>query len=150
MLKISLRKAGDGDIKRFIEIEQMADSKTYSAMTTNKEWKDELDKENAKIYAIMLGDKIIGDVSYGIKENGVAYISGLCIDHELRGRGIGKQAIKIILEELENHKRIELVTHPENKNAIKLYLSFGFYTEKQMDNYFGDGEPRILMVKINN
>jgi ribosomal protein S18 acetylase RimI-like enzyme len=150
MLKISLRKAGDGDIKRFIEIEQMAASKTYSAMATDKEWGEEFDKKNAKIYAIVLGDKIIGDVSYEIKENCIAYISGLCIDHELHGQGIGKQAIGLILEELKNYKRIELVSHPENKNAIKLYSSFGFSTEKQMDNYFGDGEPRILMVKINN
>jgi ribosomal protein S18 acetylase RimI-like enzyme len=56
----------------------------------------------------------------------------------------------MILEELKDYKRIELVTHPDNKSAIKLYFSFGFLTEKQMENYFGDGEPRILMAKTNN
>lgn len=150
MLEISLRKAKDEDIERFIEIEQTANSKTYSAMTTNKEWKEEFAKESARIFAIMSDDRVVGDVSYGIKENGVAYISGLCIDHELRGQGIGKQTIKMILEELKDYKRIELVTHPDNKSAIKLYFSFGFLTEKQMENYFGDGEPRILMAKTNN
>lgn len=150
MLEISLRQAKDENIERFIEIEQAADSKTYSAMTTDKEWKDELIKQNAKIYAIILSDEIVGDVSYEIKENSTAYISGLCVDHELRGQGIGKQAIGLILDELKNYKRIELVTHPENKNAIKLYSSFGFSIEKQMENYFGDGEPRILMIKINS
>jgi len=148
--KIDLKKAETKDVPKLIEIEKSVASKTYSAIVTEKDWQDELVKNNAKIFTILSNDEIIGDVSYEIKSDCIAYISGLCIKQKFRSQGIGKEVIKLILKELKDYKRIELVTHPENKNAIKLYSSFGFLIEKQMENYFGDGEPRILMVKINN
>jgi len=117
-------------------------------MTTEKEWQEELARKDAKIYAIIKGGEIVGDVSYEIKNKNTVYISGLCVDKKFQGQGIGREAIKILLglEELKNAKRIELVTHPENKNAIRIYESFGFKKEKQIENFYGDGQPRILMT----
>ena len=144
--KVILRKATIKDIPAFIEIEKSAPPKIYSAMTTEKEWQDELSRRNAVIYAIIKDDKIVGNVSYETKNEETAYISGLCIDSKFRGQGIGKKAIKLISEELKDFKRIELATHPNNENAVKLYKSFGFEIKSQIENYFGDGEPRIIMV----
>ena len=55
--------------------------------------------------------------------------------------------MKFILEELSDAKTIELATHPKNEAAIKLYASFGFIVTSQKENYFGDNEPRIIMIK---
>jgi hypothetical protein len=46
---------------------------------------------------------------------------------------------EIILERatLANQKEI----------AECLYLSMGFIIESWLDNYFGDGEPRLMLVK---
>jgi ribosomal-protein-alanine N-acetyltransferase len=41
---------------------------------------------------------------------------------------------------------VELVTHPENENAIRLYSFLGFRVERRLENYFGDGEPRAVLA----
>jgi putative acetyltransferase len=82
-----------------------------------------------------------------MKNQNHAYISGLAIMPEFQGQGIANEAMKLILEELKDIKTIDLVTHPKNEKAIKLYKSLGFkQTGEQMENYFNDGEPRIKMV----
>jgi len=144
--EIILRKAKNEDIPRFIEIEKDAESKIYSATTTEKEWQEEFAKENATVYAIAKGKDVVGDISYEIKDKSTAYISGLCIDKNFQGQGVGKEAVKLMLGDLKNFEKIELATHPDNTNAIKLYKSFGFETKSQIENYFGDGQPRIIMV----
>jgi len=44
-------------------------------------------------------------------------------------------------------KRIELVTHPDNP-ALKLYESLGFTVESRKENYWGDGEPRLVLAIV--
>ena len=53
-----------------------------------------------------------------------------------------------VLEEFRDVKRIDLVTHPDNIKAIALYQSLGFAIESRKENYYGDGEPRIVMARI--
>lgn len=149
--KIRLRTIQAEDIPALLEIEKSATSKTYSAMATEEEWQKEMAKTNAIIYTILKNGEIVGDVSYEIKNEDTAYISGLCVSSKFRRQRIGSEAIRLILEELKDKKRIELVTHPENINAIKLYKSLGFeQAGEPIENYFGDGEPRIRMIKTQN
>jgi ribosomal-protein-alanine N-acetyltransferase len=54
--------------------------------------------------------------------------------------------MSFILEKCKGTDRIDLVTHPENKNALQLYMSLGFKVESRRENYFGDGEPRLVLV----
>ncbi len=146
--KIRLQKASTKDIPKLLEIENSAaNTKIYSAMTDEKEWKQELNNNNATVYFILKNKVIVGNASYERKNNAHACISGLVISPEFQGMGIGRETIRLILEELKDVKIIELVTHPENEVAIKLYLSFGFIIKSRKENYFGDGEPRIIMVK---
>lgn len=51
-----------------------------------------------------------------------------------------------ILDDLEDVKRIDLVTRPQNSRAFMLYLLLGFAAESWKDNYFGDGEPRLVHI----
>jgi len=75
------------------------------------------------------------------------YLSGLAVDPAYQGLGVGRDALEQVLSEVKNAPKIELLTHPDNENAIKLYQSFGFEITDKKDNYFGDGEPRIVLVK---
>jgi len=74
-------------------------------------------------------------------------LSGLMVKPEFQGKGIGREAMRQVLEEVSDVERIWLATHPSNTPAIKLYLSFGFIIEEKIENYFGDGEPRIIMSR---
>jgi len=55
-----------------------------------------------------------------------------------------------LLEKFKNTERIDLAAHPDNFRAIKLYQSLGFAIESRKENYYGDGEPRLILVKNKN
>lgn len=144
---ITLKKATIEDLENLLRIEKsVSNLKTYSAMVTEEEWKEELSK--SIVYLIEKDSVAIGDVSYEVKGDSHAYLSGFAIIPEFQRQGIGNEVLTKILEELKNMLRIDLAVHPHNVHAIMLYLSFGFIIESWKDNYFGDGEPRIILAKI--
>ncbi len=96
-----------------------------------------------------MGGGVVGSVSYEIKNKDHVYISGLAIRSEFRGQGLVRQAMGLLFAELTSFKKFSLVVHPDN-HAVKLYKSFGFKKETLVEDYFGDGEPRLVMVKDNN
>lgn len=151
MGKVSLQKATIKDIPLLIAVEKkLVGLKIYSAQTSEKEWEEVLGKENEVVYLILLDGEVVGNISYERKPDGTAHVDGFAIDPQFQKQGIGRETIRLLLEELKNMKRIELVTHPDNSGAIKLYLSFGFAIKSRIENYFGDGEPRIELVKENS
>ncbi len=148
MAEIIFKKATIKDIPVLIDIEKkLIGLKTYSVQITEKEWGDAINKESEIVYLILRDNKVVGNISYEKKSGDTAYISGFAIDPKFQKQGIGREAIRLLLEELKGMKRIELVTHPENSPALKIYLSFGFAIKERKENYFGDGEPRIKLVR---
>jgi ribosomal protein S18 acetylase RimI-like enzyme len=79
------------------------------------------------------------------RDDGSAYFSSIAVDPDFRRRGIARAAMLFLLEEAWDCEPIELVTHPDNAAAIALYRSFGFEIEGRKEDYFGDGEPRVVM-----
>src|SRR3989344_1602752 len=73
------------------------------------------------VYMITRGKEVVGTVSYEIKEDESVYISGLAVDPKHQGQGIGREALQRILEEVKDARKVELLTHPDNANAINLY-----------------------------
>jgi ribosomal protein S18 acetylase RimI-like enzyme len=145
--KIHLREAGLTDIPDLIDVEKsVSGTKLYSPLLEEGEWKEELQK--SVVYLIEKESKIVGDVSYEKKSDNHIYISGLAINPRFQRQGIAREVLKQILEKFRDVKRIDLVTHPDNP-ALKLYQSFGFVVESRKENYFGDGEPRLILVSEN-
>jgi len=66
---------------------------------------------------------------------------------QYRGQGIGTVALEMMLD-FENVKgrRVELFTHPDNP-AAHLYERNGFQEVERIPDYYGDGEPRMRMVR---
>lgn len=146
MPDITFRKATVEDIDKFIEIEKTATGlKVYSGIVDPEEAKEEI--ENNEVYFILKDNKIVGSTEYQIKSPKHAYLSGLVILPEFQGQGIAREAVKFRLEKLKDVDRVDLVTHPHNSKIITLYLSLGFYVESWKDNYYGDGEPRLVLVR---
>ena len=141
-----LAKATSQDIQTLLEIERTAlGLKTYSGYFNEKEIRDWI--ENEIVFLIKNDcDVTVGSISYQIKNKTHAYISGLIIKPEFQKQGLAKKALSLLLEKLKNYPKLSLVVHPENP-AIKLYLSFGFAIKSRKENYFGDGQPRLVMVK---
>ncbi|MFH0852134.1 MAG: GNAT family N-acetyltransferase [bacterium] len=145
MEQIILKKANLEDIPTLLEIEKsVAGTNIYSPMVEDADWKEEFQK--CEVYLIEHNNMVIGNLSYEKKENDHVYISGLVIKPEFQGQGIGRKVLIKLLEELKDMRRIDLVTHPDNHHALKLYQSLGFIVESRKENYFGDGEPRLVLV----
>ncbi len=142
---ISLEKATAKDVDQYLAIEKsVIGPKTYSGITDENEAKEEF--QNNQVFFIKKDGEIVGTIQYEIKSSDHAYLSGLAIDKRFQGQGIGREAVKLILNKLKNIKRIHIVTHPDNLAALKLYQSLGFIMESRKENYYGDGEPRLTLV----
>jgi len=142
---MKLIRATIKDTQTLLEIEKTTVGlKIYSGYFTEKEIEEWVN--NDTVYLIKNDEVIVGSISYEVKNKDHVYISGLVIKPEFQKQGLAKQAMILLFEELKSYKQISLAVHPDN-HAVKLYESFGFITKSREENYFGDGEPRLIMVK---
>ncbi len=140
-----LKKASISDIPTLLELEKtVAGTDVYSPMLEENEWKEEL--ENSKVYLIEKDDKIVGNLSYEQKDKNHIHISGLVINPSFQRQGIARRVLSDLLEKFKDIQRIDLAAHPDNYRALKLYQSLGFIVESRKENYYGDGEPRLILV----
>lgn len=145
MPNITFKKATIEDVDKLIEIEKTAaSSKLYFAITDREGAKKEI--KNNEIYFIVKDDEIVGSTQYQIQNPKLAYLGGMVIVPKFQGQGIARKAAEFKLKKLKNIKKIYFTTHPHNNKVITLYLSLGFHIELWKDNYFGDGEPRLVLV----
>ena len=144
MSKIVLKRARLRDKGMILKFEQEANSKTYSSRISEDEVRDFIKKEI--VFIIKKKTQDIGLVAYKVLKTKV-HINGLVIRPQFRGKGFAKEAMILALRKMPKNLFQELVVHPHNSPAISLYLSLGFIIKAWNDNHFGDGEPRLLMIK---
>lgn len=141
-----LQRASETDIETLLNLEKsVAGSPTYSPMLKEDEWKEAL--ENGIAYLIKSGEEVVGNISYEEKNPQHMYISGLVVSPSHQGQGIARTALTQVLKEHPDATRVDLVTHPDNP-ALKLYESLGFKIEDRKENYYGDGEPRLVLALL--
>lgn len=78
-----------------------------------------------------------------------AEITTVAVIPDYQRKGIGRMIIKNAFSLLKDYKSIKIITHPYNTGAIILYLKSGFKIYGWKDNYFGDGQPRLLLKGEN-
>jgi ribosomal protein S18 acetylase RimI-like enzyme len=102
---------------------------------------------NNVVYFVEVDGALAATAAWKLREDGSAYLSSIAVHPDFRRRGIARAATLFLLEEAKGCARIDLVTHPDNAAAIALYRSLGFAVESRQENYFGDGEPRVVMAR---
>lgn len=148
-MSLTYKKASTADIPTLLSIKKSAIGlKTYSTMLEESEWIEAIG--DGPVYIIEKNGEVVGNMSYEIKSEDAAYISDILVLSEFQGQGIAKESMRFMLSEIGNRRRIYLVTHPDNFKAIKLYESLGFSIESRKENYFGDGEPRVVMSLVKD
>lgn len=142
---MELIRATIQDVQKLLEIEKTTIGlKLYSGYFNEKEVEEYV--KNSIVYLIKNNDDIIGSISYDVVDSNHADLSGLVIKPEFQKQGMARKAIELLFKELKDYKELSLCVHPDN-HARKLYESFGFKVESRKENYFGDGEPRLIMIK---
>ena len=124
-------------------VRKVADPKIYGPTLDAQGALQEI-SENT-FYFIKTGALAVGTAAYCLRPDKSVYIS-IAVDPTYRRQGIARAAMSFILEKCKGAHRIDLVTHPENKNALQLYASLGFKVESRRENFFGDGEPRLVLA----
>jgi ribosomal protein S18 acetylase RimI-like enzyme len=143
---LGFQQATGNDVETFLALKRKApDPKTYGPVGGPEEAIEEI-TGNALCF-IRIGGVIVGMVGYRLRADRSVYISNVAVDPPYRRRGIARAAMKVILEKYESAGRIDLVAHPENEIALRLYMSLGFAIESRQENFFGDGEPRLVLAK---
>lgn len=99
--------------------------------------------QGSEVYILYEGGNAIGFFSFKGEKNKVELLAIVVIPEE-QGKGYGKIMMKKLLE-LTKRNMVKLVTHPKNSSAILFYLKSGFEIYSWKDNYYGDGEPRLLL-----
>jgi ribosomal-protein-alanine N-acetyltransferase len=94
-------------------------------------------------------------VAYGVVAMGAgeAHILNLCVSNELRGRGIGRQMLMLLLERARQAGMREtfLEVRPSNLLAIALYQSVGFIQVGLRKGYYQAeaGREDALVLKLD-
>jgi ribosomal protein S18 acetylase RimI-like enzyme len=98
------------------------------------------------------GDTIIGCAGLKKIKTGICEMKRLYIRDEYKGLGLGKELIKVIIEEAKKkgYSKIRLDTLPKMKSAQKLYKDFGFYEIGQYLENPIDGALFMEKILSNN
>lgn len=145
-IQLSFRRAVPDDVEVYVDLERrVAVNNTYSAILDRDEALQEFNEN--EVYLAYKEGRLVGSVAYQMQGPESAYLCGIVVHPDFQGQGIGRAMAEFRLDKVRGAKRIWLVTHPQNKRAIALDESLGFRFEKRIENYFGDGEPRIVLVR---
>ena len=99
--------------------------------------------KNCEVYLIYTENDVVG--LFALKEaDDKTEVRQLIVLPKHQNKGYGKKIIKEILR-IKKGKSIWLIAHPKNIHAIILYLKNGFVIQGWKDNYYGDGQPRIIL-----
>ena len=144
-MNIELKRATLKDLDEVINIETSGTSQTYAGLIKPGEARDAI--INNFVFLIRHNNITIGSISYKINNKDSVRLDTFVVYLNYRGKGFGKAAIALLLKKTNKFKKVDLTVHPHNSRAISLYLSVGFMIESWQDNYYGDGEPRMILVK---
>jgi [ribosomal protein S18]-alanine N-acetyltransferase len=143
---LTFERARVGEADSLVTFEQrVADPRLYGTPSDLQRARREIRRN--RLYFVKSGDAIVGTAAFCSKPGNRVYISNVAVDPRYRRQGIARAAVSFILERCSGASRIELVTHPENEAALRLYSSFGFKVQSRHENYFGDGEPRLVLAR---
>ena len=80
------------------------------------------------------------------------YWFGICILDEYQGKGIGKQLIEYILNNVKTIPKISLTVDKDNIKAIKLYTQYGFKIIDEKETYYymenDDNCSKNLLISV--
>lgn len=146
-LLLKFRRATASDAATLFALEQrVAVPRLYEPRASISEALKEI-VGNA-LFLIEVEGHTIGSVSLRSIEGGAIYIANMAVDPQHRRRGIARAAIAFVLDMTWEASRWELITHPDNAAAIRLYRSFGFRgLDEDGGHHLCNGEPFIRLVR---
>lgn len=143
---VTFERATKADAETIVAVEaSVGEPKTYGAPLAFDAVVEEIGA-NA-YYIVKQGDAVVGTCACRVRPDNSAYLSNIAILPAFRGRGFGRAAVRFLLAECQDAETIDLITHPENVAALRLYGALGFKVASRIEDYHGDGEPRLVLER---
>jgi len=98
--------------------------------------------EGCEVYLAYAKDVPAGVLAF-VREKGRIEVKQILVVPSFQKKGYGRKFVGK-LKELTTGEPVWFVTHPRNAPAIILYLKSGYRITGWKDNYYGDGQPRII------
>jgi ribosomal protein S18 acetylase RimI-like enzyme len=95
-------------------------------------------------------ERIVATGAWRRRDDGTVYLSNIAVHPEQRRQGLARAMMLHLLSYCSHAASIDLAVHPDNEAARALYASLGFNVSKRVENFFGDGEPRLIMVRVKS
>jgi predicted GNAT superfamily acetyltransferase len=76
-----------------------------------------------------------------------AYIHFVGVDQAQRGSGLGRELYERFFEAVRPRTVVRAVTSPVNESSVAFHRALGFEVERVDENYDGQGQARVLLVK---
>lgn len=102
-----------------------------------------------KPFAIVAEERVVGFLMYNTvpEELDAYWIYRIMVDKQYQGKGIGKEASRLMIEEMTGSLQAEKIAvgyHPDNFGAHQLYNSLGF-----VDNGDRFGKEMAVVKSVN-
>ena len=76
-----------------------------------------------------------------------AYIHFVGVDPDARANGLGRALYERFFEAVAPRSVVRAVTSPVNERSVAFHRALGFDVERVDEDYDGQGESRVLLVK---
>ena len=144
---MNIRRAELNDLQQVYEVEHSAFGGGYTYGTIRQYH----DLFGDLLYVAEHDDgRIVGYVLGGIPstDSSVAWVLTLAVHSDYQQSGVGTALMDAILAVMRARgcRRILLTVHPSKSHVIAFYQKLGFVIEAQVADYFGEGNPRNIMV----
>ena len=102
--------------------------------------------DKCEVYGVFDGTQLVGYFGFHKHSNSEVELKSIAVHPSYQGKGLAKKMMKKMFEEV-GEASVWLVVHPKNVSAIQTYLKTGFIPSGWREDFFGDGEPRLVMEK---
>ena len=140
-----LKRADKFDVDRIVAFEaEVMNRKLYGKPLDRDAARSEI---NSNEYYLHLRDgRLIATGAFRRREDASAYLSNIAVHPEMRRQGLARAMMRHLFSFCNDAPSIDLAVHPDNQPALALYASVGFTPTSCREDFFGDGEPRLIMV----
>ena len=144
-----MRRAVATDVDMIVAFEtEVMDKKLYGKPLDHTAATSEI--ETNAYYLHLSEGRVVATGSIRRREDGSAYLSNIAVHPNVRRTGLARAMLNHLLSLSDGATSIDLAVHPENQAARALYVSQGFTPTHTHENFFGDGEPRLVMQRVRS
>ncbi len=142
--KVTLTEATEKDVKKLVAIETAGSTgEMHAPLLREEKWVQYLGTHT--VWLIRVARKVVGYLAVQHKSAEHVRVHGVVVLPEQRGVGVESAVLGKFVEEMQAVPRIDLAVHPLHA-SMQVFKSVGFTEESLHENFYGDGEPRIVMV----